>query len=68
MLAEITTAIKALPEAKQLPVAIVLLAHFAGLSVRMDEDISAGYARKHPEREGVSIAEIIQAASEAYNE
>jgi hypothetical protein len=68
MLTAATEAIKALPEGKQLPVAIALLVHFAALSARLDEDISAGYARKQPEREEVDIAEIIKAAAEACDE
>ena len=68
MAAAATETIEALPKGKQLPVAIALLVHFAVLSARLDDDVSAGYARKQPEREGIDIAEIIQAAAEACNE
>ena len=68
MLTAATRAIKALPESQRLPVAIALLVHFAGLTARMDKLISAGYARKQPDREEFDIAELIRATAEECND
>ena len=61
----ITPALKALPEAKRLDMAVALAAHFIGLYLATERHVSAGYARKHPDREAVPIGDIIAKASEA---
>jgi len=68
MLTAATRAIEALPESQRLPVAIALLVHFAGLTARMDKLISAGYARKQPDRGELDIAEVIRATAEECND
>lgn len=60
----ITTALKALPEAKRLDMAVALAAHFIGLYVATERHVSAGYARKHPDREATPIGDIIAKAGE----
>ena len=60
----ITTALKALPEAKRLDMAVALAAHFIGLYLATERHVSAGYARKHPAREAVPIGDIIAKAGE----
>ena len=59
LLKELTTALNTLPPSRRYDTALALAAHFTGLYMNAEADVSGGYVRKRPDRLPITLTDIV---------